>query len=511
MDTVILVLDVIVIILLIVVLIKLFSARSSDSAEKLPEVMKDMLGQSERNMRSELSDNIKTMGGSLTNLMKLNADAQNTKLNDTDNQLNQKISDLKNQIDKELSALRKDTFERLEAIRCAVDEKLQRQLDEKMSNLSQLLTDNQKQAGDAQSKQLSDMSRAITEKQEQSGKAVNDSLKNLENRFQTLEVNNEQRLENMRTTMSRQLTSIQEENQRKLDSIQSTVNEKLESQLQKSFETVSRQLETVHKSLGEMQSIASGVGDLKKVLSNVKTRGILGEIQLGSILEEILAPEQYDKEVATIKGSKNHVEYAIKLPGQNDRMFVYLPIDSKFPADTYQSLLDAQESGDKELIEAAKKNLASRIKTSAKDIHEKYISPPDTTEFGIMFLPFEGLYAEVVNLGLIETLQKEYKISITGPSTMAAMLNSLQMGFRTLAIQKKSSEVWEILGAVKTEFGKFNDTLDKAQNQLSLASKNLDALIGKRTRAINRTLKSVESLEDPKKSQQLLDDQSEDT
>ena len=290
-----------------------------------------------------------------------------------------------------------------------------------------------------------------------------------------------------------------------MDSIQSTVNEKLESQLQKSFRLVSDQLETVHKSLGEMQSIASGVGDLKRVLSNVKTRGILGEIQLGNILEEILAPEQYETEIATKKDSRDHVEYAVKLPGNSNGQTIYLPIDSKFPGDTYQQLLQAYDTGNKNAVEAAKKNLVTVIKKCAKDIRDKYISPPETTNFGIMFLPFEGLYAEVVNLGLIETLQRDYNVNITGPSTMAAMLNALQMGFKTLAIQKKSSEVWEILGAVKKEFSTFQSVLDKAQKNIQTASENIDKLIGTRTRAINRKLSEVEILDDPTKSQKLLD------
>ena len=269
-----------------------------------------------------------------------------------------------------------------------------------MQTFSRLLTDNQNQASEAQLRQLT----------------------NLENRFKTLESTNNEKLESMRTTMMRQLTSIQEENQKKLDVIQNTVNEKLETQLQKSFKLVSERLEKVYESLGEMQSIASGVGDLKKVLSNVKTRGILGEIQLGSILEEILAPELYETEIATVPNSREHVEFAVKLPGASDGSNIYLPIDSKFPGDTYAALQEAYESGEKERIDAAKKNLVAVIKKCAGDIRSKYVSPPHTTNFGIMFLPFEGLYAEAVNLGLVETLQRDYSVSITGPSTMAAML-----------------------------------------------------------------------------------------
>lgn len=339
-----------------------------------------------------------------------------------------------------------------------------------MQTFSRLLTDNQNQASEAQLRQLT----------------------NLENRFKTLESTNNEKLESMRTTMMRQLTSIQEENQKKLDVIQNTVNEKLETQLQKSFKLVSERLEKVYESLGEMQSIASGVGDLKKVLSNVKTRGILGEIQLGSILEEILAPELYETEIATVPNSREHVEFAVKLPGAADGSNIYLPIDSKFPGDTYAALQEAYESGDKERVDAAKKTLVTVIKKCAGDIRSKYVSPPHTTNFGIMFLPFEGLYAEAVNLGLVETLQRDYSVSITGPSTMAAMLNSLQMGFRTLAIQKRSNEVWEILGSVKKEFGNFSEALEKTQKHIRQVDDDLEKLIGTRTRQINRSLSKVE-------------------
>lgn len=269
-----------------------------------------------------------------------------------------------------------------------------------------------------------------------------------------------------------------------------------------SFRLVNERLEQVYKGLGEMQTLAVGVGDLKKVLSNVKTRGILGEIQLGAILEEILSPEQYAANIATVPGSKNVVEYAVKLPG-DDGAPVYLPIDSKFPGDAYVALQDAYDSGSAEAVQAAFQTLSARIKSFAKDIHDKYIEPPHTTEFGIMFLPFEGLYAEVVNRGLVEVLQRDYKVNIAGPSTMAALLNSLQMGFRTVAIQKRSSEVWAILGAVKTEFDKFGDILAATQNRLNQAGAELDKLVGVRTRAIQRKLRSVEKLDDTPSSQWL--------
>lgn len=286
----------------------------------------------------------------------------------------------------------------------------------------------------------------------------------------------------------------------KLEKMRETVDEKLQSTLEKrlgeSFKLVSDRLEIVHKGLGEMQTLAMGVGDLKKVLSNVKTRGTLGEIQLGRILEQILTKDQYDINVATKKGSRDNVEFAIKLPGRDsDNEVVYLPMDSKFPLDMYHNLVDAYDTGDQKLIEEGYKKLEAAIKKSAKDIRDKYIDPPHTTDFGIMFLPIEGLYAEVVKrTNLVEILQREYRINVTGPTTLAALLNSLQMGFRTLAIEKRSSQVWKVLGAVKTEFGKFEDVLKSTQKKLNQATTDLDKLVGTRTKQINKKLNDVESL-----------------
>lgn len=310
-------------------------------------------------------------------------------------------------------------------------------------------------------------------------------------------VENEKKLEQIRTSVESRLTQIQNDNQNQLDKMRETVDEKLqktlESRISESFKQVSERLEQVYKGLGEMQTLANGVGDLKKVLSNVKTRGVLGEIQLAAILEQILSPEQYDSNVVTKKGSSSYVEFAIKLPGDEQR--VYLPIDAKFPADAYSNLLDAYDKGDVGEIEQCKKILVNRIKGFAKDIRDKYIDPPNTTDFAIMFLPFEGLYSEAVRLGLIEELQNTYKINIAGPTTMAALLNSLQMGFKTLAIQKRSSEVWSVLGSVKTEFEKFSGVLASAQKKLEATSSELDNLIGVRTRQIQRKLKDVEVME----------------
>lgn len=323
-----------------------------------------------------------------------------------------------------------------------------------------------------------------------------EKMSQLEERIKTFSLENEQKLENIRLSVEKRLEYLQSDNNRQLEKMRETVDEKLqktlEEKMNKSFSLVNERLEQVYKGLGEMQNLAVGVGDLKKVLSNVKTRGILGEIQLKSILSEILSPEQYEENIATKKGSKNVVEFAIKLPADDDGV-VYLPIDSKFPGDTYANLRDAIEKGDKNEIDTAAKILVATMKSEAKDIHDKYIDPPNTTEFAIMFLPFEGLYSEVVNRGLVEILQRDYKVNIAGPSTMAALLNSLQMGFKTLAVQKRSAEVWEVLGGVKQEFDKFNEVLVATQQRLDQANKELDKLVGVRTRQIQRKLKNIQS------------------
>ncbi len=311
---------------------------------------------------------------------------------------------------------------------------------------------------------------------------------------------NEEKLETMRKTLESQLRSLQEDNARKLEQMRATVDEKLQSTLDKrlgeSFKQVSERLEQVYKGLGEMRTLASGVGDLKKVLTNVKTRGTWGEIRLSHILEQILTPDQYDVNVATKKNSNERVEFAIKLPGQaaDKEKIVWLPIDSKFPQEDYQRLMDAQEAADIELAEKHIKNLEIRIKAEAKHIKEKYLEPPHTTDFGIMFLPVEGLYAEVLRRpGLCDTLQREHRIVVTGPTTLAALLNSLQMGFRTLAIEKHSSEVWQLLGVVKTEFGKFGDVLAKTKKKLQEAGHTIDKA-EVRTRAIARKLREVQEV-----------------
>lgn len=320
--------------------------------------------------------------------------------------------------------------------------------------------------------------------------------------------NMQERLEKMGVTVAEQLKSLQEDNAKKLEQMRATVDEKLQSTLEKrlgeSFKLVSERLEQVHKGLGEMQILANGVGDLKKVLSNVKTRGVLGELQLARLLEQLLTPEQYAQNVKTKPNSNAFVEFAVKLPGKNNNEKpLWLPIDSKFPTEDYDALLEAYDHTDTAKIEEATKNLIRKIKALAKDIQDKYIDPPNTTDFAIMFLPIEGLYAEVLrHSGLFEELQRKYKVVVTGPTTLTAVLNSLQMGFRTLAIEKRSSEVWEILGAVKTEFGKFGEVLAKTQKKLQEASNEIENA-GRRSRAIERKLKEVQQLPEQKSAELL--------
>ena len=305
-------------------------------------------------------------------------------------------------------------------------------------------------------------------------------------------------LDKIRDTVELRLASLQEQNAAKLEEMRVTVDEKLQATLEKrlseSFRQVSERLQKVHEGLGEMKSLATGVGDLKKVLSNVKTRGVLGEMQLQNILASLLSPEQFDENIATREGSRERVEFAVRLPGKDDDGdVVLLPIDAKFPLESYYRLLEAGEKGDAALLKQASKEVETEIRRCAKEISDKYLNPPRTTDFGILFLPVEGLFAEVVrNTSLLELLQREYNIIVTGPTTLAALLNSLQMGFRTLAIQKRTSEVWKVLSQVKGEFATFGDVLTRAQNKLTQASTEIDRLVGVRTRKIQNTLRSID-------------------
>ena len=312
----------------------------------------------------------------------------------------------------------------------------------------------------------------------------------------------EKRIKDVRDIVEKQLKELREDNSKQLAEVNKTVNEKLQKtlneRLSQSFETVGKQLKSVQEGLGEMKTLATDVGGLKKVLSNVKMRGGLGEVQLAMLLENILAPDQYEANVKTKAGSDANVEFAIKLPGKDDiNSTVWIPVDAKFPKDVYENLQTAYEDGNPALVEQAQKEMENTIKKMAKDIRDKYLDPPKTTDFGIMFLPFEGIYAEVVRkAALLETLQRDYKIIVTGPTTLAAILNSLQMGFKTLAIQKRSSEVWSVLGEVKKEFNNFGGMMQKAQRNIQTGLNQLDDVMGVRTRAIERKLKDVSTLDE---------------
>lgn len=340
--------------------------------------------------------------------------------------------------------------------------------------------------------------------------AQRESFENFSTIQKNQNVANTEKLAEMRQTIEKSIGSLQEGNEKKLEEMRNTVDEKLqktlETRLGESFKLVSERLEAVHKGLGDMQHLATGVGDLKKVLSNVKTRGILGEYQLENILEQMLTPEQYGKNVKTKDGSNALVEFAIKLPGkEKSEKPLWIPIDAKFPREDYEILHDAYEKGDLELIEEARKNFTKGIKKFAQDINAKYIDPPNTTDFAILFLPFESLYAEVLRTaGLFESIQRELKVIITGPTTLSAILTSLQMGFRTLAIERRSSEVWDILGLVKKEFTEFGGLIDKTEKKLQEAT-NIIKKVGTRNRALNRSLKSVEELPQ-EKIEKLLED-----
>ena len=379
-----------------------------------------------------------------------------------------------------------------------------------LTTFSNVLSTSNRDTNNVLDRRLSDLMELLRTSQNNLQTSVAQNLNQINQILANTGLQNEQKLNQVRETIEKRLTSLQEENTKKLDEMRMTVDEKLqktlEDRISQSFKQVSEQLEAVYKGLGEMNKIGLEVGDLKKVLSNVKTRGMLGEIQLGSILEQILAPEQFLANVATIPGSKERVEFAVKLPGDENGP-VLLPIDSKFPTEDYVRLLDASILGDKIAVDVAWKSLESKIKSFAKDIHDKYVQIPYTTDFAILFLPTEGLYAEVVQRGMIEILQRDYQVNIAGPTTMAALLNSLQMGFKTLAIQKRSGEVWSILSSVKAEFETFANVLQSAQDRIHKTGEDLDKLVGVRTRKIQLRLRNVSTLE--RVESELLEDMSD--
>lgn len=412
------------------------------------------------------------------------------------------LNDISEKNRKELSesigAFEKKLTESSDKTNSLLDKKFNQQ-NESQQNFNKQVSEETKENRTELTKSLS----SFENKFSQNIEILNKLLKEKFNDFSLQQTeSNKQSTENIKNiegAIEKQLKAIREDNNKQLGEMRATVDEKLQTTLEKrlgeSFKQVSERLEMVHKGLGEMQSIATGVGDLKKVLSNVKTRGILGEYQLEAILEQILSPDQYSKNVATKKGSQANVEFAIKLPGKELDKEVWIPVDSKFPMEDYNRLLDAFEIGDKSQIDASQKSLIKAIEGFAKDISQKYIDPPHTTDFAIMFLPVEGIYAEVLrHPQLFETLQNKYKITVTGPTTLSAFLSSLQMGFRTLAVQKRSSEVWDVLKAVKAEFNTFSGVFDKVQKQLSTASGTLENLRTTRANVMERKLRDVESL-----------------
>jgi DNA recombination protein RmuC len=376
-------------------------------------------------------------------------------------------------------------------------------------------SDSAQQARAESSRSLHAFSTTIGKQMGLVAKLQKEQLQAFAQQLSKLTESNEQRIEKLRLAVEQKLETIRADNTRKLDEMRATVDEKLHSTLEKrlgdSFKLVSERLEQVHKGLGEMQELATGVGDLKRVLTNVKARGTWAEVQLGVLLQEILTPEQYSANVVTREGSADRVEFAIKLPGRHleDRKPVWLPIDAKFPREDYEQLLDAREQGDADKAALASRQLENRIKVEGKAIHDKYLDPPNTTDFGIMFLPVEGLFAEVIRRpGLVDHLQREARIVVTGPTTLTALLNSLQMGFRTLAIERRSSEVWATLSAVKSEFGKFGDILDKTKKKLQEATHTIDNA-SRKSRTIERKLRKVEVLPGPEGPERLEEGEGE--
>lgn len=384
------------------------------------------------------------------------------------------------------------------------DEQQQRQTSAALNQMNNSLLNTLSTVSQTQSAQLESVQRQMVLSARAQEERMDRLYTNTEESLKKYDV----RMETIRTTLESSLSRLQADNAQKLDEMRKTVDEKLQDTLNKrlgeSFSQVSQQLEQVYKGLGEMQTLAAGVGDLKKVLTNVKTRGVWGEMQLGALLSQVLSANQYEENVTVIPGSAERVEFAIKLPG-HDEQTVYLPIDSKFPQEDYLRLVEASQSGDKAACDLARKGLLAQLKTEAKRISSKYIQAPHTTDFAIMFLPIEGLYAEVMrDMTLVEQIQRTDRVVIAGPSTLTALLNSLQMGFRTLAIEKRSAEVWKLLGAVKTDFGKFGDVLEKTQQRLRQASESIDSAFV-RTRSIQRQLRNVEALSDTE-AQNLLSD-----
>lgn len=495
MDIAMLIMCAVITVLLIALLIKTGSKNNSSDRLETEELKKQLefLNLSTVNQNKMLMDQSARESDSVIKSISVLGDS----LRDSQEKQQTRAGETLVKIEAEMKGLRTENQESLNKINSIITEKMQNTLDEKLNNAFEIVVKN-----------MSELGKNLNEGQDKQQKATTEKLTKLEGDFDKIRNEILATLDNIRRSNTENMEKLRKDNQESLDKINNTVNEKLQKTLDdkisQSFEAVNKRLAEVYEGLGEMKNVASGVSDLKNVLSNVKTRGIMGEIQLGAILSEILAPEQYGEQITVTPKGSEKVDFAVKLPGISEGQSVYLPIDSKFPGDTYSNLLTAYETGDAAELKSKRAVLESEIKRCAKSIHDKYIVPPYTTDFAIMFLPFEGLYAEVVNMGLVEVLQRNYKVNIAGPSTMAAMLNSLQMGFRTLAIQQKSSEVWTVLEAAKKEFENFATVLENTRNRLRQADEELDKLIGTRTRAINRKLRDVSELDVSCNSQELL-------
>jgi DNA recombination protein RmuC len=468
--------------LLIGNIILTFKTVRKDSENELSEIISSIftvvsnLKDTEKNLKDEFATNRKESSESAVSLR-----------TEIGNQLNNFIQTFSDQ----LGNLTKSNEEKLEAVRKTFEEKL--------NDFQKSIDINSKESRNELKGNLDEFKKELNEALKDYKERLRDQFTEFERSQKTQNVANSEKISELKLSLEKSVKTMQEGNEKKLEEMRKTVDEKLNETLEKrlgeSFKQVSDRLEAVHKGLGEMQTLAVSVGDLKKVMSNVKSRGVLGEYQLQNIIEDLLTNEQYEKNVKTKVGSGALVEFAVKMPhGDNLEKILWLPIDSKFPKEDYEALVDAYDKADLLKIEEYTKAFIRGIKKNAQEIKEKYIDPPNTTEYGIMFLPYESLFGEVLRVpGLFEQLQRDYKITITGPTTLSALLNSLQMGFRTLAIEKRSSEVWDLLGAVKTEFGKFGGIIEKTRDKLVAATKELDST-GIRTRTIERKLRQVQEL-----------------
>lgn len=484
-------------ILLIINIFLTIKAGKKEGSIELSEI-KSSIG----TLTSNLKDTEKNLKDEFVTNRKESAETATGLRTEIGNQLNKFTQTFSEQ----LGTLTKSNEEKLEAIRKTFEDKL--------VNFQKSIDTNNKESRTELKENLESFKKELNEALKDYKERLREQFNEFEKNQSIQNISNSEKIAELKLSLENSVKTMQEGNEKKLEEMRKTVDEKLNETLEKrlgeSFKQVSDRLEAVHKGLGEMQTLAVSVGDLKKVMSNVKSRGVLGEYQLQNIIEDLLTNDQYEKNVKTKVGSGALVEFAIKMPhGNNFEKTLWLPIDSKFPKDDYEALVDAYDKGDLEKIEEYRKAFINGIKKNAKDIKEKYIDPPNTTEYGIMFLPYESLFGEVLRVpGLFEQIQKELKITITGPTTLSALLNSLQMGFRTLAIEKRSSEVWDLLGAVKTEFGKFGGIIEKTRDKLIAATRELDNT-SVRSRTIERKLRAVQGLP-ASETKLLLDEITED-